>query len=76
MHSHTVESATLRTVAYDESSQQLHLEFRDGATYIYFDVPGFVYRALVGAPSKGQYFNMRVRNHFPHERLAGTAHPA
>jgi hypothetical protein len=76
MQSHTIESTTLRTVTYDEPSQQLHLEFRDGATYIYFDVPGCVYRALVGAPSKGQSFNIRVRNHFPSERLAATDHPA
>ena len=35
----TVESATLATVGYDESQEQLQLEFCSRAVYLYFGVP-------------------------------------
>ena len=53
----TVESTTLATVAYDEASKVLQLEFCSRAVYLYFDIPPDVHQALLGAPSKGKYFN-------------------
>jgi hypothetical protein len=29
-------------------------------------VPGAVHQALLGAPSKGSYFNQTIRGHFPY----------
>ena len=59
-----VESTTLATVAYDEASEVLQLEFCNRAVYFYFDVPGAVHQALLGAPSKGRYFNHAIRGRF------------
>jgi hypothetical protein len=65
----TVESTTLATVAYDETSQALQLEFCSRAVYLYFDVPAAVHQALLGAPSKGRYFNHAIRGRFPYRLI-------
>ena len=60
----TVESATLTAIAYDEGLGLLRLEFRSGAVYDYFEVPGAVHDALLRAPSIGACFNKVVRGCF------------
>lgn len=59
-----VESSTLSEIAYDEVWGILQLEFRGGAIYRYFDVPAPVYGGLVGAASKGRYFNGAIRGRY------------
>ena len=59
-----VESATLATVAYDKARGLLQLEFRSRAIYQYFDVPAAVHEGLLGAPSKGSYFNRFIRGRY------------
>src|SRR5438093_9851244 len=66
-----VESATLATVAFDEASELLQLEFRSLAVYHYFGVPAAVHEALLGAPSKGTYFNQAIRPLYPYVRVPG-----
>ena len=65
-----VESTTLATVAYDEARELLRLEFRSRANYEYLGVPAIVHQALLGAPSKGAYFNQAIRGRFPYKRLS------
>ena len=65
-----VESTTLATVAYDEARELLQLEFRSQAIYQYLDVPAIVHHALLGAPSKGSYFNQAIRGRFPYKRVS------
>ena len=65
----TVASTTLVTVAYDETQKLLQLEFCSQAVYLYSDVPATVHQALLGAPSKGRYFNQTIRGRFPYRRV-------
>lgn len=65
----SVESSTLATVGYDDACQLLQLEFCSRAVYQYFSVPSAVHRALIAAPSKGQYFNQAIRARFPYRLL-------
>ena len=65
----TVESATLATVGYDEAQELLQLEFGSRAVYLYFGVPAAVYEALLGAPSKGRYFNGTIRGCYPYRQI-------
>lgn len=65
----TVESATLATVGYDEDQGLLQLEFGSRAVYLYFGVPAAVYEALLGAPSKGRYFNESIRGQYPYRQI-------
>jgi hypothetical protein len=67
-----IESTTLATVAYDETRGVLQLEFCSRAVYLYFAVPPTVYRALLGAPSKGRYFNQNIRGQFSFRPIAGS----
>ncbi len=69
MHLTAVESTTLATVAYDEDRQLLQLEFRSRAVYRYFGVPATVHEALLGAPSKGRYFNQAIRGRYAFVRV-------
>jgi hypothetical protein len=73
----TVESSTLATVAYDEAQELLQLGFCSRAVYQYFGVPAAVHQALLGAPSKGSYFNQTIRGRFPYRLLPdfGTVPP-
>jgi hypothetical protein len=65
----TVESATLATVGYDEDQGLLQLEFGSRAVYLYFGVPVAVYEALLGAPSKGRYFNWTIRGGYLYRQI-------
>jgi hypothetical protein len=68
----TVESATLATVGYDEAQELLQLEFGSRAVYLYFGVPATVYEGLLGAPSKGRYFNRTIRGRYPYHQILGA----
>jgi hypothetical protein len=59
-----VESSTLSAVAYDEDRGILQLEFRSRAIYLYYDVPSAVHEGLIGAASKGRYFNGAIRGQY------------
>ena len=65
-----VESTTLATVAYDGVRKLLPLEFRSLAIYQYFGVPAAVHEALLGAPSKGSYFNRFIRGRFSYSLVS------
>jgi hypothetical protein len=65
-----VESTLLSAAAYDASRQLLWLEFQSGALYCYFGVPPTVHQELIGASSKGKYFNLNIRGHFAYRKEA------
>lgn len=67
-----VESTTLRALAYDGGREILQLEYCTRAIYHYYGVPAAVYEALLGAPSKGSYFNRIIRRRFPYALWAGA----
>ncbi|MEI9993182.1 MAG: KTSC domain-containing protein [Rhizomicrobium sp.] len=64
-----VDSAALKSLWYDEKRRTLRATFRDtGRTYVYEDVTPGEYDALIGAGSKGAWFNAHIRNnHAFHE---------
>jgi hypothetical protein len=59
-----VESNTIASVGYDLAQELLQLEFCSRTIYHYFSVPAAVHAALLDAPSKGRYFNQRIRGRF------------
>ena len=71
MHVTAVESSALATLAYDEASELLQVEFCSRLVYRYFGVPEAVYRALLEATSKGRYFNQTIRERFPYCLVSG-----
>ena len=70
MNEMRVESTTLRALAYDGGRGILQLEFGTRAIYHYYGVPAAIYEALLGASSKGSYFNRVIRGRFPYALYA------
>lgn len=52
----SVASSAISSVGYDPESETLEVEFSSGAVYEYYGVPRKVYRSLMSAPSKGQFW--------------------
>ena len=63
-------STVIQRVHYDENRRVLTVHFVSGRIYDYLDVPRTEYAALVAAPSKGRYFNVRIRNRYRYRALA------
>lgn len=64
-----VESSVIDDVRYDSRRERLDIRFTSGDVYRYAEVPPFVVRALMAAPSKGEYFNAEIRDGYDYERL-------
>ena len=64
-----LQSTSLAGAGYDPAARLLQIEFRNRAVYLYIGVPGAVYDGLLGASSKGSYFNREIRNRFAYRRL-------
>jgi lysyl-tRNA synthetase class 2 len=62
-------SSVIRAFDYDPAEHRLAVTFVTGRRYAYLNVPEDVARDLRKAPSKGEYFNAAIRDHFPFERL-------
>jgi KTSC domain len=60
-----VHSHALAAVGYSKRLHALEVEFVNGAIYRYSNVPPEIYRDLLGAPSKAQFYDANVRGHFP-----------
>jgi len=64
-----VASTSLKSVGYDSDHKLLEIEFRSLDVYAYRDVPVWAYEGLMTARSKGRYFDARIRNRYPYERV-------
>jgi hypothetical protein len=62
-----VHSSVLTAVAY--APDELWAEFATGEIYRYRNVPLSLYEDLLGAESKGGYFNACIRDHFPFDHV-------
>jgi hypothetical protein len=65
-----VSSDNIRAVGYSTDEGALYVDFVSGSRYRYRGVPSLVYRQLLAASSKGQFFWRNVRDRYPHDRLA------
>lgn len=61
MDMNPVTSTNIEAIGYDESSQTLQVEFKNGATYQYFDVPEQVFDSLRDADSVGAYLAANIK---------------
>jgi hypothetical protein len=63
-----VSSSNVESVGFDEDSETLEVEFKNGALYQYFDVPKNVYEGLVGADSVGGYLAANIKGVYRYSR--------
>jgi hypothetical protein len=64
----TSESTTIARFGYDSSSQTLTVEFKNGGTYQYFDVPETVFEQMMAASSKGQFLAQTIKGAYRYAR--------
>ena len=69
MERQPVTSTNVASVGYNPTSQTLEVEFTNGSTYQYFDVPAQVYEALIAAASIGTFLNDQVKGVYRYARV-------
>ncbi len=68
-----VQSTVIASVGYEAKGRILELEFQSGAIYRYIDVTEDIFRRLLAAESKGQFFGANIRNKFRSELVKPRA---
>lgn len=65
----SVTSSNIEAIGYDPDSETLQIEFKNGSTYQYFDVPEKVYEELRDAGSVGAYLSSNIKGAFRYSRV-------
>jgi len=60
-----VNSRAMSAVGYDPSTQVLKITFSRGNTYDFCRVPQYIFDGLMGAFSKGTYYNDHIKDRYP-----------
>lgn len=61
-------STVIRSYRYDRRRRELAIVFQSRRRYTYQGVPEETYDAMKAAASKGEFFNLHIRDHFTFER--------
>ncbi|WP_149088096.1 KTSC domain-containing protein [Pseudomonas prosekii] len=64
-----VSSSNVESVGYDEDSETLEVEFKNGTLYQYFDVPQSAFNGLVNADSVGVYLAENIKGVYRYSRV-------
>jgi hypothetical protein len=62
-----VSSSSIASIGYSTDAGTLEVEFVTGRVYRYRDVKEGTYDALIGASSKGRFFNEHIKDAYPFE---------
>lgn len=63
-----VDSSNVEQLGYDADRMELHVLFKNGALYVYSDVPAPVFEDLLVAPSVGSFLNREIKNVYSYAR--------
>ena len=61
-------SSVIRSFSYSAKRRELGIVFQTGRSYSYADVPEETYAAMKAAFSKGEFFNLHIRDKFAFTR--------
>ena len=70
MEKQHVSSSTVISIGYDTPTQTLEIEFGSGRVYQYYGVPDQMHAEIMKASSKGQFFNIYIKNAYAFSRVA------
>lgn len=65
----TPDSSNIARYLYNPKEHVLTVEFRNGGTYDYYDVPQAVFDHMKAAPSKGQFLAQNVKGRYRYARV-------
>lgn len=60
-------SSHIGQVTFDDATDTLTIEFADGASYDYMNVPAAVARDFRNAPSAGAFFARQIKSRYAYE---------
>lgn len=69
MERYSVASSNIASIAYDETSETLEVEFLSGSIYQYYGVQKNMYEQLMQTGSKGRFLNTYIKNAYPYSRV-------
>lgn len=69
MQKQLVESSNIKSIGYNKENQTLEVEFKNGTTYRYYDVPESIYDEMIIAESFGKHFMKYIRGKFITKKL-------
>lgn len=61
-----VESSHIAAVGYDPSTQQMHMQFKNGGGGYHANVPPEKHAAFMASNSKGQHYHQNFRSNADH----------
>ncbi len=64
----TPESSNISQIGYDRDTSVLEVEFNNGGTYLYYDVPESVWEEFKGADSKGQFLHQQIKGMYRYSK--------
>ena len=67
MTSKFLKSSLIHSISYDK--YKLLINFKNGHSYLYYDVPFEVYEELSQTPSAGKFYNNRIKNKFSSKKI-------
>lgn len=59
-----VSSSAISAVGYDSEIQQMQIQFVQGRTYTFCNVPQHIFDELLSAGSKGTYYDHHIRGRY------------
>jgi hypothetical protein len=59
-----IDSSFLKSVAFDNNTQQLEIHFQNGSEYTYVEVPLTTYEAMMNAASIGRFYQQNIKGKF------------
>lgn len=62
-------STAIKRIYYSARRRELYVAFHSGRVYMYLNVSQEEYDRFLGAPSLGEYFNLRIRDHYRFREL-------
>lgn len=65
----TPDSSNIARFRYDDSTNVLTVEFKNGGRYDYYDVPVSIFDGMKAATSKGQYLAQNIKGRFRYARV-------
>ena len=62
-------SKHIHSIGYDPETETLEIKFDSGAIFQYYKVPPAVHAELMAAPSKGNYFDYKVKSSYRYNKV-------
>ncbi len=59
-----VQSSMMTSIRYKHDARELDITFTSGKTYRYLEVPVEIYKGLLNAESKGDFFSDNIKDEF------------